>query len=133
MDGIAHIASPFHLNVRIKKRKKTLNLHLIFHLNSSNITSPLKFPQVTDPHKDLIDPAVNGTESILKSANGPNGKSIKRIVITSSFAAVNFPTEDLDYVFSEKDWNQYSAQVVQEMGNLTPPTQAYCASKVVKS
>lgn len=45
--------------------------------------SPFHF-NVTDPYKDLINPAVNGTENILKSAF--KEPKVQRIVITSSFA-----------------------------------------------
>lgn len=40
---------------------------------------------VTDPLKDFIEPAVNGTLNVLKAATA---KGIKRVVVTSSFAAV---------------------------------------------
>ncbi|KAG0147581.1 hypothetical protein CROQUDRAFT_655967 [Cronartium quercuum f. sp. fusiforme G11] len=96
----------------------------------AHICSPFHM-NMTDPYKDLINPAVNGTESILKSANGPNGKSVKRIVITSSFASVVNPTDDLSHVFTEKDWNEHSPKVVNEKGKDAPPHEAYRASKVL--
>jgi len=46
---------------------------------------------VTDPMKELINPAVNGTTSLMNSAI-QHGKKIKRVVITSSFACeLSFP------------------------------------------
>lgn len=48
--------------------------------------SPFHF-NVTDPKKDLIDPAVIGTTGILKSIK-KNAPSVKRVAITSSFAAM---------------------------------------------
>ncbi|CAF9942997.1 MAG: hypothetical protein ALECFALPRED_010368 [Alectoria fallacina] len=50
-----------------------------------HIASPLAYP-TEDYEKDLIAPAVQGTTNILKAAN--REPSVKRIVITSSVAAV---------------------------------------------
>ena len=56
---------------------------------------------VEDPQRDLVDPAVNGTLSILESAS--ENPSVKRVVITSSFAAIsNGPREES---YDETDWN----------------------------
>ena len=41
---------------------------------------------VHDPQKDLIDPAVLGTENVLETAN--QTLSVKRVVVTSSCAAI---------------------------------------------
>ena len=41
--------------------------------------------EVKDPQKDLIDPAVLGTENVLNSAN--KTPTVKRVVVTSSCAA----------------------------------------------
>ncbi|MDG2245593.1 MAG: NAD-dependent epimerase/dehydratase family protein, partial [Flavobacteriales bacterium] len=41
---------------------------------------------VKDPQKDLIDPAVKGTENVLETAN--NTPSVKKVVVTSSCAAI---------------------------------------------
>lgn len=51
-----------------------------------NPASPYHF-SVTDPYTDLINPAVNGTVNILKSAL--KEPKIQRIVITSSFAGAS--------------------------------------------
>ncbi len=53
---------------------------LVFHT-----ASPF-FIQVKDPQKDLIDPAVLGTENVLETARQTS--SVKRIVVTSSCAAI---------------------------------------------
>jgi nucleoside-diphosphate-sugar epimerase len=59
---------------------------------------------VTDVHKDLIDPAVKGTRGLLKSAH-EYGKDVKRIVITSSFAAIVEPKPGQEpFVFTEENW-----------------------------
>ncbi|XP_022633150.1 cinnamoyl-CoA reductase 1-like [Vigna radiata var. radiata] len=43
---------------------------------------------VNDPQKELIDPAVKGTLNVVKSC--AKSTSVKRIVLTSSFAAVSY-------------------------------------------
>ena len=42
--------------------------------------------EVTDPQKDLVDPAVRGTRKVLGAANRTD--SVKRVVLTSSCAAI---------------------------------------------
>ncbi|MGH8958503.1 MAG: NAD-dependent epimerase/dehydratase family protein [Acidimicrobiia bacterium] len=59
---------------------------------------------VDDPQRDLIDPAVNGTLAVLNAAGAT--PSIKRLVLTSSFAAI---TDEPDGEFDENKWNQRSA------------------------
>jgi nucleoside-diphosphate-sugar epimerase len=44
----------------------------------------------TDPVKELLDPAIKGTNGILKSIHA-HVPSVKRVVITSSFAAIVNP------------------------------------------
>ncbi|KAF8332666.1 D-lactaldehyde dehydrogenase [Cantharellus anzutake] len=89
--------------------------------------SPFHF-RANDP-KELIDPAVHGTTGILKSIfkNGPN---VKRVVITSSVAAVIFPTES-PYTFTEKDWNTYSPDLIKKEGKNAPQGHKYQASKTL--
>lgn len=87
--------------------------------------SPFHF-NGTDPQKDLIDPAINGTLSILQAAKkyGPN---VKKIVITSSFAAVmQFPPDKVgpSFVYNEKVWNN----ITKEQSTLNLFT-GYVASK----
>jgi len=56
---------------------------------------------VDDPQRDLVDPAVKGTTSILESCLG--AKRVKRVVLTSSVAAI---TDQADgHVNTEDDWN----------------------------
>lgn len=60
---------------------------------------------VEDPQRDLVDPAVTGTLSILESASTSPG--IRRVIITSSFAAIsNGPQEE---PYDETDWNTTSS------------------------
>lgn len=67
--------------------------------------SPFHF-HFTDPQTELIDPAVIGTTSIL-SAIHRSAPTVRRVVITSSFAAImdealiNSPTT----TFTESSWN----------------------------
>ena len=53
-----------------------------------HVASPFHF-NVSDYNKDFYEPAIQGTTGILKEAI--KEKSIKRVVITSSFGAVNNP------------------------------------------
>jgi nucleoside-diphosphate-sugar epimerase len=57
-----------------------------------HVASPFHF-NVTDYNKDFYEPAIQGTTGILKEAI--KEKSVKRIVITSSFAAVINPAKFL--------------------------------------
>ena len=60
---------------------------------------------VTDAQRDLVDPAVDGTRSVLAAcAHEP---SVRRVVVTSSFAAVT-DEPDGDHVLTESDWNAKS-------------------------
>jgi len=99
VDGIAHIASPFHYDV-------------------------------TDPYKDLINPAVNGTLSLLNAAKDYAGPQLKHVVITSSFAAIMNPKPD-GSLYTESDWNEASIKVVESQGAATPPAESYRASKTL--
>ncbi|BGP27383.1 hypothetical protein JCM10295v2_006351 [Rhodotorula toruloides] len=87
--------------------------------------SPFHF-NVTDPYKDLINPAVQGTLNALRSA--AKEPKVKRVVITSSFAAVVNPHDPV-YTFTEQDWNEYSPKQVEEKGKDVDPSQAYRCSK----
>jgi dihydroflavonol-4-reductase len=59
---------------------------------------------VADPQRDLIDPAVKGTLSVLEAA--AKSPSVKRVVLTSSFAAI---TDEPDgSLLDESDWNTKS-------------------------
>jgi dihydroflavonol-4-reductase len=60
---------------------------------------------VEDPQRDLIDPAVNGTISVLESA--AKDDNVKRMIVTSSFAAISgAPKEG---AWTEADWNDDSS------------------------
>jgi len=59
---------------------------------------------VDDPQRDLVDPSLNGTRSVLGSAAASG--SVRRIVVTSSFAAV---TDEPEGRFDETIWNESSS------------------------
>ncbi|CAK7237807.1 methylglyoxal reductase (NADPH-dependent) gre2 [Sporothrix bragantina] len=56
-----------------------------------------------DPVKDVLEPAINGTTGILKAIQA-HAPSVKRVVITSSFAAM---TQDSTppKIYDESSWN----------------------------
>lgn len=74
---------------------------LVFHTASPFITN------VKNPQKELIDPAVKGTRNVLKQAD--KTASVKRVVLTSSCAAIYTDCSDLmltpNGVFTEEIWN----------------------------
>ena len=74
---------------------------LVFH-TASPFTSNFK-----DPQRDLIDPAVKGTENVLISAS--DTPSVKRVVVTSSCAAIYSDAVDTLNAqggrITETDWN----------------------------
>lgn len=60
---------------------------------------------VEDPQRDLVDPAVNGTLNVLRSARD---HGVRRVVLTSSMAAISDEPRE-GKVFSEADWNEQSS------------------------
>ncbi|NPD47086.1 MULTISPECIES: NAD-dependent epimerase/dehydratase family protein [unclassified Lentimicrobium] len=77
---------------------------LVYHTASPFINS------VKDPQRDLIDPALLGTRNVLDSVN--KTESVKRVVLTSSCAAVIGDTIDLldlpGGIADEENWNTTS-------------------------
>lgn len=67
--------------------------------------SPFHY-NVTDTKKDFLDPAIIGTTGILKAIK-KSAPSVKRVVITSSFAAIVSPKigNNPDHTYSEENWN----------------------------
>ncbi|KAG9120902.1 methylglyoxal reductase (NADPH-dependent) gre2 [Ceratobasidium sp. 392] len=68
--------------------------------------SPLSFSKVKDIEKELYQPAIEGTTSILKSIKN-KAPGVKRVVITSSFTTVADRSKGFrpGYVYTDKDWN----------------------------
>jgi nucleoside-diphosphate-sugar epimerase len=65
--------------------------------------SPFHF-NIVDPKKDFLDPAILGTTGILKSLK-KHAPSVRRVVLTSSFASIFQANAGPNHVYSEKDWN----------------------------
>ncbi|KAK4179448.1 hypothetical protein QBC36DRAFT_322455 [Triangularia setosa] len=88
--------------------------------------SPFHF-KFSDPKKELIDPALIGTTSILK-AIAAYAPSVKRVVVTSSFAAIinESHVSDPSTVFSESSWNPVTIDDIHKN-----PATAYRASKTL--
>ncbi|THU84023.1 D-lactaldehyde dehydrogenase [Dendrothele bispora CBS 962.96] len=89
--------------------------------------SPFHF-NVDDP-QELIQPAVKGTTGILGSVL-KHGQSVKRVVITSSSAAI-LRVEPKPTVFSEENWNEQSPRDIEEQGRSAPAITKYRASKAL--
>ncbi len=74
---------------------------LVFHT-----ASPFTL-EVKNPQKELIDPAVNGTTNVLEQVN--KTKSVKRVVLTSSCAAIYTDATDCANapggMLTEEVWN----------------------------
>ncbi|WP_307777821.1 NAD-dependent epimerase/dehydratase family protein [Rhizobium sp. AB2/73] len=65
-----------------------------------HVASP--FPQqVPDNEDELIVPARDGTLRVLRAARDAG---VKRVVLTSSFAAIGYGHASYDRVFDEDDW-----------------------------
>jgi len=78
--------------------------------------SPFHFNVENDPQGTLIKPAVNGTLSILKSIE-KNGSSVRRVAITSSYAAILDRNKKVPYEFTEKDWNNADPEEAEKIKN----------------
>ncbi|RMJ22906.1 hypothetical protein PHISP_06225 [Aspergillus sp. HF37] len=64
--------------------------------------SPFHY-NIQDPVKDFLDPAIKGTTGILKAIKA-YAPTVKRVVITSSFAAI-VNANGHPKVYSDKEWN----------------------------
>jgi nucleoside-diphosphate-sugar epimerase len=78
---------------------------IVFHT-----ASPF-FLDVKDPQRELVDPAQLGTRNVLETAK--HTVSVKRVILTSSCAAIYGDNADLDNtpngVFTEDIWNTTSS------------------------
>jgi len=83
-----------------------------------------------DDPEELLGPAVTGTVGILESAL-KYAPLVKRVVITSSTAAVIDPNAKLPNTFSEKDWNIGSGERIKEKGREATQLDKYRASKAL--
>ncbi|PWN34163.1 NAD(P)-binding protein [Meira miltonrushii] len=101
VDGVLHTASPFHMNAE----GRALDA--------------------------LVNPAVNGTKSVLASIAKEN--KVKRVVVTSSFAAIiDSKKVKPPHTFTEADWNESDPIQSEQEGNAqSPAINAYRASKTL--
>ena len=85
--------------------KAMAGCQIVFHT-----ASPFKI-DVTDPQKELIDPAQLGTRNVLEEVN--RTPSVERVVLTSSCAAIYGDNADLEKtpkgIFTEDIWNTSSS------------------------
>lgn len=76
----------------------------VFHVASPFINS------VKDPQKELVDPALQGTQNVLAAAN--RSGTVKKVVLTSSVAAIYGDAQDMSLqglqAFTEAQWNHSS-------------------------
>jgi len=89
-----------------------------------HVASPLPGHAKGSIKADILDPAVQGAVSVLEAAI--KVPTIKRIVMTSSIAAVLGASSDPTHVVSEKDWNPTTVEQAEQDKN---PFTAYVASK----
>jgi dihydroflavonol-4-reductase len=74
-----------------------------------HVASPFPLAQPKDEN-DLIRPAVDGTLRVLRAARDAG---IKRVVLTSSFAAVGYGHGDQAAAYTEADWTNVDGPAVQ--------------------
>ncbi|KAL2880388.1 methylglyoxal reductase (NADPH-dependent) gre2 [Colletotrichum sp. CLE4] len=99
----------------------SLGLEAVIHVGS-----PFHY-NVTDPKRDLIDPAVLGTTGVLKAIKD-SCPGVKRVVATSSFAAILNPglaSMGTEKTYAEEDWSPVTREDASSNGMM-----AYVASKV---
>ncbi|KAI3405808.2 GRP1 [Candida oxycetoniae] len=94
---VADIAAPRAFDSALEKHK---NIDFLLHT-----ASPFNYT-TTEPEKDLIIPAIQGTKNILEAAHSHCSK-LKRIVLTSSDSAIysNVDERNNKLFFNEQSWN----------------------------
>ena len=89
--------------------------------------SPYHFNARTEAEiDDLITTAINGTTGILQAVKA-KAPSVRRMVVTSSFAAIVDPNKPVTYTYSERDWDPITREEASTGGGLT----AYRCSKTL--
>ena len=73
-----------------------------------HVASPLP-PGVPEHEDQLIIPAREGTLRVLRASRDAG---VKRVVLTSSFAAIGYGRKERQAPFTEKDWTDLSGEVV---------------------
>jgi dihydroflavonol-4-reductase len=74
-----------------------------------HVASPFPLAQPKDEN-DLIRPAVDGTLRVLRAARDAG---VKRVVLTSSFAAIGYGHGDQEAAYTESDWTNVDGPAVQ--------------------
>jgi dihydroflavonol-4-reductase len=74
-----------------------------------HVASPFPLAQPKDEN-DLIRPAVDGTLRVLRAARDAG---VKRVVLTSSFAAIGYGHGDQAAAYTEADWTNVDGPAVQ--------------------
>lgn len=84
--------------------------HDVFEKYGNEITGVLHtaspfFAAKEDPLKELLDPAVKGTKNVLAGIK-QYGKSVRQVVVTSSFAAISnvAQSKNPDFLHTESTW-----------------------------
>jgi len=72
-----------------------------------HVASPFPLAEPEDEN-DLIIPARDGSLRVLKAAKNAG---VKRVVLTSSFAAIGYGTDRKGHVFDENDWTDKNAAI----------------------
>ncbi|CAE6431438.1 unnamed protein product [Rhizoctonia solani] len=92
----------------------------------AHAASPVSVPGGTV--EDFVKPAIDGTVGILESIKS-HGQTVKRVVVTSSAAAVNTFPDGIKH--NETHWNDSVIKLVEEQGNKLPSIVLYFYSKTV--
>ncbi|KAI9673130.1 MAG: methylglyoxal reductase (NADPH-dependent) gre2 [Caeruleum heppii] len=113
---VKDIASPGAFDEAVK------NVDGIIHTASPFQTS------VEDNERDLLNPAIKGTTEILNAIHESNPK-VKRVVITSSFAAILDMSKGArpEHTYTEEDWNPITYDTAKGADGVI----AYTASKTL--
>lgn len=78
--------------------------------------------------KDFLEPAVKGTIEVLEGIQRVTPHSVKRVVLTSSFASIGAfgQVDEAGKVYTEEDWNPVTLETAEAS---TDKNVAYLASK----
>ncbi|QLL31156.1 hypothetical protein HG536_0B00140 [Torulaspora globosa] len=118
LELVADIAAPNAFDSVFKKYGADIKVVL-------HTASPVSI-NTKEYEKDLLIPAVNGTKNILEAIKKYAAKSVERVVVTSSCAAVVDTSNQGDgsVVYTEESWNPATWESCQVNG-----ISAYCGSK----
>ncbi|KAK4052784.1 hypothetical protein OIV83_002071 [Microbotryomycetes sp. JL201] len=113
---VEDIAAPGAFNEAVKDVTIVVHTASPFHYN------------IKDNENDMLKPAIAGTRNMLEACASDKGSKIKRVVITSSFAAVIDLNKDraVDTTYSHETWNPVT---YEEAVKSDDPTLVYFASK----